>query len=89
MELRHLTEIQWEFITRCWKHNLEFWLSPRHRRFIQSIFFAGFWLYVRWRSGRAATRPVMRMVGLPDIVLRRPWQGCEPEYCGSVSVEGR
>ena len=81
-----LTELQWEFIMRCWRHNFEFWLPLRRRWFIQSVLFIGFWLYSRCRFGRAATRPVMRMVGLPEVFLRRPSPNCEPECCRSGPI---
>jgi len=76
--LESLTELQWEVLARCWKNNIDFW-TPELRRVYGTAFFFVHWLYARWKHGKKATRPMMRLAGFP--VSAKIGKECDPEYC--------
>ena len=65
---RELTKLQWEFITQCWRHNIDFW-APDDKFWIHSLIFSVFWTISRWKHGRHSTKPVMKLAGFPDSFL--------------------
>ena len=76
--LKNLTEPQWEILSRCWKNNIDFW-TPDMKWIYGPAFFMSHWLYARWRHGKKATIPMMRLAGLP--VARHIDKSCNQEYC--------
>jgi radical SAM superfamily enzyme YgiQ (UPF0313 family) len=81
VDLERLSERQWEFITRCWKHNVDFWAHD-DKWWLNPFLFAGFWSITRWKHGRKATRACMRLAGLPtDIVGHGTRKRCDPSFC--------
>ncbi len=68
VSLEHLTELQWEFITRCWRHNIDHW-APNNKRKIHSLIFMAYWGISRWKHGRNSFRPVMKLAGMPEDVV--------------------
>jgi radical SAM superfamily enzyme YgiQ (UPF0313 family) len=81
VDLDRLTERQWEFITRCWKHNIDFWAEDE-KWWINPFLFAGYWSITRWKHGRKATRACMRLAGIsPDLVGAGTRKRCDPSYC--------
>lgn len=78
-----LTELQWEVLARCWRNNIDFW-SPDKQWILGPLFFLSHWLYARWRHGRKATMPMMRLAGLP--VGKRIDKPCNVEYCDDRSI---
>ncbi len=81
VDMERLTELQWEFITRCWKHNIDFWASES-KWWINPLIFSVYWVWGRWKHGRKSFRPVMRLVGMP---IASPFAGsinmCNPVLC--------
>jgi radical SAM superfamily enzyme YgiQ (UPF0313 family) len=77
--LENLTELQWEVLARCWKNNIDFW-TPDMKKIYGPAFFAVHWLYYRWKHGKKATRPMLRLSGFP--VSQKIEMPCNPEYCG-------
>lgn len=73
-----LTESQWEILARCWKNNIDFW-SPDKKWIYGPMFFLSHWLYARWRHGKKATVPMMRLAGLP--IGHRVDKSCDTDYC--------
>jgi radical SAM superfamily enzyme YgiQ (UPF0313 family) len=65
VNLDGLTELQWEFITQCWRHNIDFWAEdikfPVH-----TLIFSVYWAIARWKHGKHSVRPVMKLAGLPQ-----------------------
>jgi len=64
MDLKHLTPLQWELLARCWRHNIEVFAaesSPWPTRFVTMLAYA---LYYRWKHGRKALRPLMKLSGM-------------------------
>jgi radical SAM superfamily enzyme YgiQ (UPF0313 family) len=76
--LKNLTELQWEVISRCWRNNIDFW-SPDMKWLIGPGFFVSHWLYARWKHGKKATKPMMHLAGLP--LSQKVDKPCNSEYC--------
>ena len=76
--LNNLTELQWEVIARSWRNNIDFW-APDMQKIIGPSFFLAHWFYGRWRHGKKATRPMLRLSGFP--VAAKIDKKCDPEYC--------
>jgi len=76
--LDNLTELQWEVLSRCWRNNIDFW-APEKQRYLGPVFFFSHWLYYRWKHGKKATLPMMRLSGLP--VTGKIEKNCNPQYC--------
>jgi radical SAM superfamily enzyme YgiQ (UPF0313 family) len=76
--LSNLTELQWEVLSRCWKNNIDFW-TPDTKWLYGPLFFLSHWLYARWRHGKKATAPMMRLAGIP--ISTKFDKTCDPEYC--------
>ena len=77
-KLSNLTELQWEILSRCWKNNIDFW-TPDMKWAYGPLFFLSHWFYARWRHGKKATIPMMRLAGIP--VSSKYDKPCDPEYC--------
>ena len=76
--LDNLTELQWEVLARSWKNNIDFW-TPDLKKYYGPAFFFVHWFYARWKHGKKATRPMMRLAGLP--VSAKIDKQCDPNYC--------
>ena len=76
--LNNLTQLQWEILSRCWKNNIDFW-TPDMKWIYGPLFFLSHWLYARWRHGKKATIPMMRLAGMP--ITHKFDKPCDPAYC--------
>jgi len=76
--LNNLTELQWEVLARSWRNNIDFWI-PDVQKIVGPLFFFSHWFYARWKHGKKATRPMMRLAGFP--VAGKTDKQCNPEYC--------
>jgi radical SAM superfamily enzyme YgiQ (UPF0313 family) len=76
--LKNLSELQWEVISRCWRNNIDFW-SPDKKWILNPIFFFSHWFYARWKHGKKATVPMMHLAGFP--ITQKTNKLCTPEYC--------
>jgi len=86
VNLDHLTELQWEFITRCWRHNIDTW-APDSKLKIHSLIFSAYWGIVRWKHGKKSVRPVMKLAGLPeDLVGGVFFSKSEGRFCPKFSI---
>jgi radical SAM superfamily enzyme YgiQ (UPF0313 family) len=77
-DLDNLSQLQWEVLSRCWKNNIDFW-TPDMKWIYGPLFFLSHWLYARWRHGKKATIPMMRLAGMP--ISQKFDKPCDPEYC--------
>ncbi len=84
-DLNTLSELQWDVIARCWKNNIDFW-APDKKHLLEPAFFASHWLYARWRHGKKATGPMMRLAGFP--LSAKIGKKCNPAYCDSTLNDG-
>jgi len=76
--LNNLTQLQWEILSRCWKNNIDFW-TPDMKWIYGPLFFLSHWMYARWRHGKKATIPMMRLAGLP--ISHKLEKQCDTSYC--------
>ena len=76
--LSNLTQLQWEILSRCWKNNIDFW-TPDMKWIYGPMFFLSHWMYARWRHGKKATIPMMRLAGIP--ITPKFDKPCDPAYC--------
>jgi radical SAM superfamily enzyme YgiQ (UPF0313 family) len=82
IDLDHLNALQWEFITRCWKNNVEFWMEPKAHWKIEMLAFMSHILFYRWKHGKKATKAMLEFAGMPNSLLQGHIdRSCEPEYC--------
>ena len=95
--LDHLTEAQWEFVSTCWKYNVDFWYSdklwPKAELMLGSIL--AYFIYYRWKHGPRVARHAFKVAGFPDDFWPRAFLrgkivgGCDPELCapGATTAE--
>jgi len=76
--LKNLSELQWEVISRCWRNNIDYW-APEKKWLLNPIFFFSHWFYARWKHGKKATVPMMHLAGFP--IAQKTNKLCTPEYC--------
>jgi hypothetical protein len=76
--LSNLSELQWEILSRSWKNNIDFW-APDMKWAYGPLFFLSHWFYARWKHGKKATIPMMRLAGIP--VSSKYDKQCDPNYC--------
>jgi len=99
--LNHLTDAQWEFLSTCWRYNVDFWfpkdLSYRGPLYLGSVLL--YMLYYRWKHGSRVARHIWKIAGYPEgfwpdkLVRPRVVGGCDPRLCveeedGLNPVEG-
>jgi radical SAM superfamily enzyme YgiQ (UPF0313 family) len=87
--LDHLTEAQWEFLSTCWRYNVDIWwprsMVARTQLVLGSIMV--YFLYYRWKHGSRVARHTWKVAGFPEdfwtngIVKPKAVGGCEPELC--------
>lgn len=78
IDMKNLTELQWEVIARCWRNNMDFW-TPNMKWLYRPMFFLSHWFYARWKHGKRATRAMMHLAGFP--VKHKIDRKCDIAYC--------
>ena len=53
------------------------------QKIIGPTFFFAHWFYGRWKHGKKATRPMMRLAGFP--ITGKLDKQCNPQYCQNGS----
>ncbi|MCW4016595.1 MAG: B12-binding domain-containing radical SAM protein [Candidatus Bathyarchaeota archaeon] len=63
MDLKHLTPLQWELLATCWRSNIEIFTDGTQwtARFVTMLAYV---LYYRWKHGRKALQPLMKLAGM-------------------------
>ena len=64
MDLKHLTPLQWELLATCWRHNIEIFAADRAQWPTRFATMLAYVLYYRWKHGRKALRPLMKLSGM-------------------------
>jgi radical SAM superfamily enzyme YgiQ (UPF0313 family) len=64
MDLKYLTPIQWELLATCWRHNLKFFAPDYTQWPAKFVALLSYVLYYRWKHGRKALRPLMKLTGM-------------------------
>jgi radical SAM superfamily enzyme YgiQ (UPF0313 family) len=64
MDLKHLTPLQWELLATCWRHNIEVFAADKSQWPAKFVTMFAYALYYRWKHGRKALRPLMKLSGM-------------------------
>jgi radical SAM superfamily enzyme YgiQ (UPF0313 family) len=82
INLDHLSALQWEFITTCWRNNVDFWLRPGSQWKIEYLTLMSYLLFFRWKHGRKASKAVMKLAGFPNSIIQaHSDRACMPDFC--------
>jgi radical SAM superfamily enzyme YgiQ (UPF0313 family) len=89
INLDHLNSLQWEFISSCWRKNVELWLEPNYHYMVEWTTFMSFVLFYRWRHGKKATRALLKLAGFPNSLIQvHSDKACSPELCSIEASVG-
>ena len=70
-ELDNLTDLHWDFIATCWRHNIETW-APKIKPKVMFGSLLLYYLYYRWKHGPQVIYPMMKFSGFPESFSRAP-----------------
>lgn len=80
-DLRNFSELQWEFIMKCWRNNMDFWM-PQLRTTVAATAFLYFMSYLFWKHGAKIGAPMRYLMGFPYYYTSgRVGRECDREYC--------
>ncbi|MEM4730036.1 MAG: radical SAM protein [Thermoplasmata archaeon] len=80
-DLRNFTELQWEFIMKCWRNNMDFWM-PQLRSSVALASFIYFISYLFWKHGSKIGAPMRYLMGFPYYYTsKKVGRECDREYC--------
>jgi len=65
-DLRHLTDLYWDFFATCWRHNIKLW-APEKQGIITASSMLLYMLYYRWKHGAKVLQPMIKLIGFPRI----------------------
>ncbi len=92
--LDHLTDAQWDFLSTCWRYNVDFWyptgFSARAPLVLGSALLYAF--YYRWKHGSRVARHIWKVAGYPEgfwprrLVTPKVVGGCDPSLCADPEV---
>jgi radical SAM superfamily enzyme YgiQ (UPF0313 family) len=80
IKLDYLNDLQWEFISKCWRYNIKNWASEMQLTLGFAALFS-YVFYFRWKHGRKILRPTLTLAGLESLVQKRPVRECDKEIC--------
>ncbi len=81
-DLKDLDALQWEILSRCWRHNFDLWAPNLNKIALFGTLLAS--PYYRWKHGRKIVKPIMKFSGLENLfVNRKSGIECQPQYCAS------
>ena len=69
--LKDLNELQWDIISKCWKHNLDLWATPKLKKSVMLGSLLSF-PYYRAKHGGKIFKPIMKFSG-----LEKSFGGCD------------
>lgn len=80
--LKDLDELQWDIISRCWRHNLDLWAPNLNKIALFGSLVTS--PYYRWKHGEKIVKPLMKFSGLENLLVnRKSGIECQPQYCAS------
>ncbi len=62
-DLRRMTDLHWDFLATCWRHNINLWAPETQEKIAFGSLFL-YMLYYRWKHGPKILRPVLKFNGL-------------------------
>ena len=81
-DLKDLGELQWDIVSRCWRHNLDLWAPNLNKVALFGSLLAS--PYYRWKHGKKIVKPIMKFSGLKNVFVNRKLGiECQPQYCAS------
>jgi radical SAM superfamily enzyme YgiQ (UPF0313 family) len=79
--LKNFNRLHWEFITTCWRKNIQIWSNQKWDWFMKLTVLATL-PYYRLKHGPNTTRSLLNLAGFPGIDVRmRTTRSCEPDIC--------
>lgn len=85
ISLENLNNLHWDFITTCWRKNVNIWLDNKTQWLIRTLILSSLPFY-RLKHGAKAMKPILNIVGFPSDVGgflfgAKIDKTCEPGYC--------
>ncbi len=68
-DLRHLTDLHWDFFATCWRRNIKLWGLDKQRRIVVGSMLL-YMLYYKWKHGAKVARPIMKLTDFPRSLLK-------------------
>jgi len=79
--LKNLNELHWQFITTCWRRNIDIW-SDQKTDWMVKFAVLSMLVYYRFKHGPETTRTLLNLAGFPGLNVEiRPDKRCETELC--------
>jgi len=80
-DLKNFTGLQWEFIMKCWRNNMDFWM-PQLRGPVGAAASLYFFTYLFWKHGGKLGSPIKYLMGFPyTYTTKKVGRECDREYC--------
>ena len=80
-DLRNFSRLQWEFIMKCWRNNMDFWM-PQIKGAVGVAASLYFFSYLFWKHGRKIGVPMKYLMGFPyQYTNKKVGRECDREYC--------
>jgi len=68
-DLRHLTDLHWDFFATCWKHNIKLWAPDKQGKIAMGSMFL-YMLYYKWKHGAKVVQPMMKLADFPRSLFK-------------------
>lgn len=80
-DLKNFSSLQWEFIMKCWRNNMDFWM-PQLRGPVGAAASLYFFSYLFWKHGGKLGSPIKYLMGFPYTYMKKKvGKECDREYC--------
>jgi radical SAM superfamily enzyme YgiQ (UPF0313 family) len=80
-DLSDLSDLAWQFIAKCWEHNVRWWTKPKAKPLMMLGSMLAYFMYYRWIYGPKVLEPIKTFSGW-NLYFRKPSTPCAPELCG-------
>ena len=88
-DLKNFSGLQWEFIMKCWRNNMDFWM-PQIKRAVGAAASLYFFSYLFWKHGRKIGAPMKYLMGFPyHYTSKKVGKECDRDYCLPQSARKR
>jgi radical SAM superfamily enzyme YgiQ (UPF0313 family) len=79
--LKNFNQYHWDFISTCWRRNVEIWTDQRADWFLKFMVLTTLFYY-RLKHGPETTKSLLNLAGFSGLnVNLRPERKCEPIFC--------
>jgi radical SAM superfamily enzyme YgiQ (UPF0313 family) len=88
-DLKNFSSLQWEFIMKCWRNNMDFWM-PQIKGAVGAAAALYFFSYMFWKHGRKLGIPMKYLMGFPySYTSKKVGKECDRDYCIPSAMPGR